>query len=90
MSEARIPKRDPDYRLEELDGELLLYHPAKTETLYLNETAAIIWQLCDGSRSDHEIVEMLKESFPEASDSIEGDVKAALGEIEAMGGITYA
>jgi len=89
MTDNRTPKRDPEYHLEEIDGELLLYNPSKTQTLYLNETAAIIWQLCDGKRSEREIVEMLVASFPEAADSIESDIREALREIEEIGAVGY-
>ena len=26
-----------------MDSEILLYHPVKTKTFYLNETASLIW-----------------------------------------------
>ena len=72
------PKRKADYKLEEVDGELLLYHPGSTKILYCNETASLIWQLCDGTRTGEEIREALKEAFPEAADSIADDVEDTL------------
>ena len=72
------PKRKADYKLEEVDGELLLYHPGSTEILYCNKTASLIWQLCDGTRSGEEIKASLKEAFPEAADSIGDDVEETL------------
>ena len=72
------PKRKADYKLEEVDGELLLYHPGSTKILYCNETASLIWQLCDGTRSGEEIKEALRETFPEAADSIGDDVEETL------------
>ena len=41
---ARTPRQNTDYRLETVDNEILLYHPVKTKTLYLNETVALIWR----------------------------------------------
>ena len=32
------PRRRPDYRLEELDGEVLIYHPTETTVVYCNQT----------------------------------------------------
>lgn len=72
------PKRKEDYRLEEVDGELLLYHPGSTKILYCNETASLIWKLCDGTRSGEEITKALRDVFPEAADSIAGDVEETL------------
>ena len=45
------PRRKTDYRLEQLDGEMVLYHPSETKILYFNQTASLIWQLCDGERT---------------------------------------
>lgn len=89
MSDNRIPRQIEDYRLEEMDGEMLLHHPGQTQTLYLNETAAIIWQLCDGQRNVGEIVELLKENFPKVAGTIEGDVMETLEQIKEFGGIEY-
>ena len=41
-------------------------HPQQTRAVYLNPTAALVWGLCDGSRSVHEIIRILGESYPEA------------------------
>jgi hypothetical protein len=71
-------KRKDDYRLEEVDGELLLYHPGSTKILYCNETASLIWQLCDGTRGEEEIVSTLSEAYPDAGDAVAEDVKATL------------
>ena len=74
-------KRNDDYRLEEVDGELLLYHPGSTKILYCNETASLIWQLCDGTRGEKEIVRDLSEAYPESADAIEGDVRETLQQL---------
>lgn len=73
-----IPVPNLEFKLEELDNELLLYHPAKTKTVYLNETASLVWQLCDGKRNVGEIAALLKESFPEAADRVDEDVESTL------------
>ena len=68
-------KRKDDYRLEKVDGELLLYHPGSTKILYCNETASLIWQLCDGTRGEKEIAGTLGEAYPEAAERIAADVR---------------
>ena len=72
--EDQKPTRNQDYRLEKMDNELLLFNPKTTNILYLNETASLIWQLCDGQRTVNEMVSLLKETFPEVSESIQQDV----------------
>jgi hypothetical protein len=71
------PIRQPDYVLERLDDEILLYHPGRTRALYLNQTAAVIWDLCDGERTTGEIIDLLTEAYPEA-EALEEDVRATL------------
>jgi hypothetical protein len=78
MLESDIPVPNLEFKLEELDDELLLYHPAKTKTVYMNSTASLVWQLCDGERSVGDIAGLLKDSFPEASDSVLQDVEITL------------
>jgi hypothetical protein len=73
-----IPKRKDDYRLEQLDDELLLYHPSDTKILYLNQSASLVWGLCDGEHSVAEIVHLLSEAYPEAAEGIPGDVQTTL------------
>jgi hypothetical protein len=72
------PRRQPDYRLEMIDNELLLFHPTHEKILYCNETASLIWQLCDGRRTVQEITDLLSAAYPEAADVITGEVQATL------------
>ncbi len=82
MEETAKPKRKPDYRLELLDNELLLYHPTETQIFYFNQTASLIWQLCDGQHSISEIIELLIEAYPDATDTIPTDVTATIQQFE--------
>ncbi len=74
ISKQQIPKTRSEFELEEIDGEILLYSPASTRSVYMNSTASIIWRLCDGNQTIAEIIALLSEAFPDASDSIESDV----------------
>lgn len=86
MNSEAIPHPNTEFSLEEIDDELLLYHPAKTKAVYLNETAALVWQLCDSKRSVSEIVSLLEENYPE-SDSIKNDVEATLQQLADNGAV---
>jgi hypothetical protein len=89
MPSANKPRRKPDYRLEMIDNELLLFHPAETKILYCNETASLIWRLCDGERTSHEITALLAKAFPEAADTIADDVEATLRQFSQHGAIEF-
>ena len=83
------PRRRPDYRLERLDNEILLYHPAKTKALHLNETASIIWTLCDGHRTTEQVTALIKEGFPEGGDGISDEVESSLRLFAEHGAIDF-
>lgn len=70
----QAPEKKTDFQLEEIDGELLLYSPKSTRSVYLNASASLIWRLCDGTQTVREIMQLLVKAFPEASNSIEKDV----------------
>ena len=84
------PRRKPDYRLEMIDGELLLFHPGDTKILYCNPSASLIWRLCDGQRTVEEITSLLLQAFPEAADTIPAEVEASLRQFHGHGAIEYA
>ncbi len=86
MNTDAIPRANTEFSLEEIDDELLLYHPAKTKAVYLNETAALVWQLCNNERSVAEIVSLLEENYPE-SDSIRSDVEQTLQQLADNGAV---
>jgi hypothetical protein len=72
------PKTLADFQLEEIDGEVLLYSPKATRSIYLNPSASLIWRLCTGEFSTQEIIASLQEQFPEQADTIAEDVVATL------------
>ena len=89
MLASEKPQRKPDYQIETIDGELLLFHPAQEKVFYCNETAALIWQLCDGQKTVTEIVALLSEAFPEAASEIEEDVETTLRALHEHGAIEF-
>jgi hypothetical protein len=72
-----------------IDGELLLYHPTQTKILYCNQTASLVWELCDGRRTVQEIITLLSEAYPEAAETICADVEAILQQFHQHGAIEY-
>jgi coenzyme PQQ biosynthesis protein PqqD len=76
-----IPQRKEGFRLEVLDQEILLLHPVDGQIVQCNSAAGTVWQLCDGARTIAEIVELLRDAYPESAESIETDVLAILEEL---------
>ncbi len=84
-----IPVKIEGFSLEEIEGELLLYSPNQTKTIYLNQSATIIWQLCDGSREIEEIETMLLKTFPDAAEAIPKDLRSCLDSLRNDGAIRF-
>lgn len=74
----KIPHSTEGFELEEIDGEILLYSPSSTKSVYLNSTASLIWRLCDGKQSVGQIINQLIEAFPDAESNIEKDVTRSI------------
>jgi hypothetical protein len=81
----QIPVPAADVEMEFVEGELLLYDPRETRAVYLNATAAIVWGLCDGSRSVLEIIRVIEASYPDAGANLTNDVLQALDQLQENG-----
>ena len=77
------PVQRDGVRLEEIDDETVVYERSGRRATYLNETATVIWKLCDGERTGTDILALLKNEFPEAAAEIERDVSDAIGNMAA-------
>ena len=74
MDLNKIVRLQPDYLLERIDNEITVYHPTLTTSFFLNETGALIWALCVGTRSVAEIIRTLGDLYPESREQIATDV----------------
>jgi hypothetical protein len=66
MNTNLIPKRDAGCVEEVLESEIVLYCSCSEKALYLNESAALVWQLIDGERSIGQIGLLLTDAYPDA------------------------
>ncbi|HEY9078014.1 MAG TPA: PqqD family protein [Anaerolineaceae bacterium] len=90
MNPLSKPMRKPEFRLELVDEDILLYDPAGEKILNFNQTATLIWQLCDGTRTVEDMIDLLQKAYPEAADMINDDVQSTLQEFEVNGCIQEA
>jgi hypothetical protein len=61
--EFRPVARNSDLLVRRFDDEVIVYDLITNNALYLNETSANIWKLCDGHRSVMDIRRELREKF---------------------------
>ncbi len=60
MNNDFTPKsRKENLVVQELEGEVLIYDLEKNKAFCLNQTSALVWQSCDGSRTIAEISEVV-------------------------------
>ena len=69
-----VPTPQEGIELVELEGEGVLYCPETMKMVYLNDSASIIWRLCDGLRKVADIIDALADAFPEAINEVSLDV----------------
>lgn len=81
MDVNKIVELKNDFLIERIDGEITVYHPTLTTAVYLNETGALIWELCDGKRTILDIIGALSEQYPESRAQIETDVKTLITQL---------
>ena len=70
---------------EQMDDDVLLYNPVSASTLHLNNSSALVWQLCDGQRSIGQIINTLEATYPEQAAQIREDVVSAITEMHEHG-----
>lgn len=79
---AFLPKaRSEGIIIKEIDGELLIYDRARDQAHCLNETAAAVWNLCDGRTNVSEISGQWAVSSEQNSESSERVVWLALDQL---------
>ncbi len=83
MNNSNVYKQTEDCLLEDMDGEMLLYNPSNATTLHLNGPSVIVWELCDGERSTKEIINMVKQAYPEQSDQIADDIISVIEDLSS-------
>jgi Coenzyme PQQ synthesis protein D (PqqD) len=87
MQKAFVPTHVNGYQIETLDGEIVLFHPARNIIVHGNQTSALIWHLCDGVRTVGEIVAILSAAYPEAGQKIQVDVPETIQALVSQGAL---
>lgn len=82
------PNPRPEIRIETVDDELVLYDPGTGRAAYLNDSAAVVWKLCDGQRSVSEITALIAREMDGSGRPIGGDVEETIGQFVEAGLVT--
>src|SRR5262245_7162946 len=90
MTPQTVPKQAFGFFVEEMEGENLLYRLGSHKAIHLNDSATLIWKLCDGSRTVHEIIDLLKKEYPGTEAAIGADVREAVELLAGEGALLDA
>ena len=93
MAEIKLddkPIRNESCHMEELDDEVLLYNPTNNKTLYINKSASVIWQLCNGEQAVEDIIKMIQEAYPSDDDGLRQDILDTLNSLAENDAVTVA
>lgn len=81
------PKKCEGFLAEQMDGEVVLLHPARNIIIHANETAALVWQLCDGMNTVDQMIVLLGSAYPEAREQIARDVPEIVQKLRELGAL---
>jgi hypothetical protein len=73
-----------------LDDELVLYTSNDGQAYVLNHTAARVWRLLDGTRTDIVVAQEIADAYGEEYESVLGDVRELVEHLQAVGLLTAA
>ena len=90
MTPQTVPKQAFGFFVEEMEGENLLYRLGSHKAIHLNDTATLIWKLCDGSRTVQEIIDLLMKEYPGTEAVIAADVREAVELLVSEGAVLDA
>ena len=78
MRNNDIPVRHPDFVLERIDNDYQLRHRSRNTAIYINETAALLWELCSGQNKVSDMKRILRDAYPDAAGHIDNDVDESI------------
>ena len=83
-----VPRQVPGFDVQEIPCCYLLKHEDTNTVVKLNETGMEIWRVCTGEWTVGEIIEALKEAYPDAAAEMNKHVFRALDMLQDEGVIT--
>jgi len=90
MKDSAIPVVNPDYLVEQFDNEVVLFSLNGADVVALNQTAHLVWRLCQESLTVGQIIGLLSDAYPDQAEEIRADVIAALETMTDRGIIELA
>jgi PqqD family protein of HPr-rel-A system len=80
---SALADKQSDLDIHVVDDGYVVYHQAANRVHYLNPAAALVLELCDGTRTDDEIVTAVHDWFESSPAISVTDVGQCLAELRA-------
>lgn len=80
-----VPEKSADVIDLDMGEGLVLFNRGSSVVHHLNQSAALVWQLCDGVGSVQQLSEDIAAEFGLAIDDVKTQVGRLVGEFEALG-----
>jgi hypothetical protein len=87
VTAGSVPAQIPNFELNKTACCYFLKEKEQGTMIKLNDSSALIWQVCTGEWEVGEIIDVLKENYPDAADSMEKDVYQALDLLISEGAV---
>jgi len=82
---AKKPKTRDDVVLVEIDDEALVYDPESEGVDYLNASAKLVFQLCDGTATPAQTASQIAEAVGAPIETVQSDVQLAVQRLGDLG-----
>ncbi len=87
MSSRELLRPASGYYSEQIESETVLFSPTRQLAMSLDSLATLVWKMCDGSRTEHDIVRELSEIYADQADCVARDVAATIEKLKKEGAI---
>jgi hypothetical protein len=85
LADSSRPAARPDLVQRQVEEDFFLYDPIADKVILLNASAALIFDLCDGTRTPDQIAEDMARLFESDLSRVAGDVRETLAEFATSG-----
>jgi hypothetical protein len=90
VDDVSLPLVRDDLLFRRVDDDFVVYDPVADRTVLLNVSGAVVFDLCDGTRTRAAIAEELAAAFEVDSELVAPDVERVLGELRGLGLLSSA
>ena len=87
MDLSSRPRHAAAFEMQRFEDEILLFDAYSATGIWLNQTASLVWLLCDGERRLSDIIDFLRETYPRAADRLPSEVAEAVDLLSGHGAI---